>query len=88
MLSTLELRHLVEQSFLPMRCECTLDSPAALTVRFFQGASNQEILVVTGISIAQLNCGHAIANLVTDLRSDLERVSSIPSSPVTHSVHG
>lgn len=87
MLSTLELRHLVEQSFLPMHCECTIDSPAVLTVRFFQGTSNQEILVVTGISIAQLNCGHAIASLVADLRSDLERVSSVPSIPVIHSVH-
>jgi hypothetical protein len=87
MLSTLELRHLVEQSFLPIRCECTVDSPAALTVRFFQGTSNQETLVVTGISIAQLNCGHAIASLIADLRSDLERVNSVSSSPVIHSLH-
>jgi len=88
MLSTLELRHLVEQSFLPIRCECTVDSPEVLTVRFYQGTSNQEILVVTGISIGQLNCGHAIASLVADLRSDLERVSSVPSTPVIHSAHG
>jgi hypothetical protein len=87
MLSILELRHLIEQSFLPMRCECTVDLPAGLTVRFFQGASNQEILVVTGISIAQLNCGHAIASLVAVLRADLECVSSVPSSPVIHFVH-
>lgn len=87
MLSTLELRHLIEQSFLPIRCECTVDSPEALTVRFYQGNSNQETLVVTGISIAQLNCGHAIASLVADLRSDLERASPLPSSPIIHSVH-
>jgi hypothetical protein len=87
MLSTLELRHLIEQSFLPIRCECTVDLPEALTVRFYQGNSNQETLVVTGISIAQLNCGHAIASLVADLRSDLERVSSVSSSPIIHSVH-
>ncbi|MNQ89549.1 hypothetical protein D3C85_1048600 [compost metagenome] len=76
MLSTLELRYLVEQSFLPTRCECTVDPPDALTVRFYQSTSNQEILTVTGISIAQLTCGHAIATLITDLRNDLERVSS------------
>ncbi|MHC8334691.1 DUF1652 domain-containing protein [Pseudomonas sp. LB3P25] len=78
MLSTLELRHLVEQSFLPIRCECTVDVPAALTVRFYQGASNQEVLIVTGISIAQFNNGYAIETLIADLRSDLERVSSAP----------
>ncbi|MFJ7109201.1 DUF1652 domain-containing protein [Pseudomonas sp. NPDC098740] len=35
MLSTLEIRHLVEQSFLPTRCECTVDPGTVLTVRFF-----------------------------------------------------
>jgi hypothetical protein len=78
MLSTLELRHLVEQTFLPTRCECTVDASAALTVRFYQGASNQEVLIVTGISIAQLHNGYAIETLIADLRSDLERVSSAP----------
>lgn len=85
MLSTLELRHLVEQSFLPTRCECTVDPPAAMTVRFYQSTSNQEVLIVTGISIAQLNNGYAIAALIADLRSDLERVSSTPHYSVNHS---
>ncbi|VVQ35563.1 hypothetical protein PS943_04408 [Pseudomonas fluorescens] len=76
MLSTLELRHLVEQSFLPTRCDCMVDPPAALTVRFYHGTSNQEILTVTGISIAPLNNGFAIETLIADLRSDLERVSA------------
>jgi hypothetical protein len=78
LLSTLELRHLVEQSFLPTRCECTVSSSEALTVRFFQSTSNQEILTVTGISVVPLNSSHAIAILIADLRRDLERVSSAP----------
>lgn len=77
-LSTLELRHLVEQSFLPTRCDCTVNPPEALTVRFYQSTSNQEVLTVTGISIAHLTSGHAIATLIADLRNDLERVSSTP----------
>ncbi|MEB0182966.1 DUF1652 domain-containing protein, partial [Pseudomonas sp. CCC3.2] len=36
MISTLELRHIVEQSFLPNRCECTLSADSSLTVRVFQ----------------------------------------------------
>ncbi|WP_150732945.1 DUF1652 domain-containing protein [Pseudomonas fluorescens] len=82
MLSTLEIRHLIEQSFLPTRCECTIDSGTALTVRFFHDTSNQEILVVTGISLAQLCNGLAIAGLVEGLRQDLELVSCAPSYTV------
>lgn len=74
MLSSLEIRHLVEQSFFPSRCECTAGSGDSLTVRFFQENSNQEILVITGISVAKLTNGHAIANLVAGLRQDLELV--------------
>jgi hypothetical protein len=81
MISTLELRHLLEQSFLPIRCECTVDPPEALTVRFFQSSSNQEILTVTAISIARLNSGHAIATLIEELRNDLDRVSRTHTRP-------
>lgn len=80
MLSTLEIRHLVEQSFLPSRCECTVGSGDSLTIRFFQENSNQEILIVTGISIAQVTNGHAIANLVAGLRQDLELITFTPGA--------
>jgi hypothetical protein len=86
MLSTLEIRHLVEQSFLPLRCECTIDPGASLTVRFFHDTSNQEVLVVTGISLVQLSNGHAIASLVAGLRQDLELVSIAPGYTVINSV--
>ena len=84
MLSTLEIRHLVEQSFLPLRCECTIDPGDAMTVRFFQDASNQEVLVVTGISVAPLCNGHAIESLVAGLRQDLELASSTPGYTVSY----
>lgn len=86
MLSTLEIRHLIEQSFLPSRCECTIDPGAALTVRFFHDTLNQEVLVVTGIAVAQLSNGHAIENLVAGLRQDLELVAAAaaPSDTVSH----
>lgn len=81
MLSALEIRHIVEQSFLPSRCECTIDPGAALTVRIFHETSNQELLVVTGISVAQLGNGPAIASLIEGLRQDLEIVTAAPSHP-------
>lgn len=87
MLSTLELRHLIEQSFLPIRCECTVDTPATLTVRFYENISNREILIVRGISIAQLNSGHAIATLIAGLRKNLLRVRSTPRNSANHSAN-
>lgn len=84
MLSTLEIRHLIEQSFLPSRCECTIDPGAALTVRFFNDSTNQEVLVVTGIAVAQLSNGQAIATLVAGLRQDLELATSAPSYTFNH----
>lgn len=84
MLSTLELRHIVEQSFLPTRCECIVDPGAGLTVRIYQGTSNLENLIVTGIPVAQLNSGRAIAGLIAELRYDLGCVNSAPHYPVNH----
>jgi hypothetical protein len=84
MLSNLEIRHLVEESFLPLRCECTIDPGPAMTVRFFHDVSNQEVLVVTGISVAQLCNGHAIASLVEGLRQDIELASSTPGYTVNY----
>ena len=84
MLSTLELRHIVEQSFLPTRCECTVDPEAGLTVRIYQGSSNRENLVVTAIPVAQLNSGRAIAGLIAELRYDLGYVNSAHRYQVEH----
>jgi hypothetical protein len=84
MLSTLEIRHLIEQSFLPMRCECTAKSGTALTVRFFLDRSNQEMLVVTGISLAPLNNGQALASLISGLRQDLALAVHAPVHTNAH----
>lgn len=84
MLSTLEIRHLIEQSFLPLRCECTAESGTALTVRFFRSDSDQEILVVTGIPLAQLNNGQTLARLVSGLREDLALAVSAPGASTLH----
>lgn len=55
-----------------------------MTVRFFQDVSNQEVLVVTGISVAQLCNGRAVESLVAGLRQDLELASSTPGYTVSY----
>ncbi len=72
MLSTLELRNIIESSFLPMRCQCTLAQDQSLTVRVFDRTSDRVDLTVTGISAQQLNSSRAISNLIAGLRADLK----------------
>jgi hypothetical protein len=71
MLSTLELRNIIESSFLPMRCQCTQAQDKSLTVRVFDRKTDQIDLTVTGINTQSLTSSRAISNLVAGLRSDL-----------------
>ncbi|EIK96027.1 hypothetical protein PMM47T1_13745 [Pseudomonas sp. M47T1] len=72
MLSTLELRSIIESSFLPMRCQCTQAQDHSLTVRVFDRTSDRVDLTVTGINTQQLTSSRAISNLIAGLREDLK----------------
>jgi hypothetical protein len=71
MLSTLELRNIIETSFLPQRCQCTQGPDQRLTVKVFQPNSDRADVLVTGIDTRQLNSSRAISNLIAGLRKDL-----------------
>ncbi|MGH8380833.1 DUF1652 domain-containing protein [Pseudomonas sp.] len=71
MLSTLELRNIIESSFLPTRCQCTLAADRSLTVKVFDRSCERVDLLVTGISAEQLTSSRAISNLIVGLRNDL-----------------
>lgn len=71
MLSTLELRDIIEKSFLPVRCRCTLAADQSLTVQLFNRGSPQPDLQVAGIRAEQLDGSRAIASLVSKLRCQL-----------------
>lgn len=83
MLSTLELRSIIETSFLPQRCQCTQATDRSLTVRVFDRTSDRVDLTVTGIRTEQLTSSRAISNLVAGLRADLQR----SRSPVARASH-
>ena len=70
MFSELELRGLIEGSFLPRRCECIKAQDASLTIKIFNGKGTD--LVVTGIQPDKLDSSRAICNLITGLREDLK----------------
>ncbi|MDE1166541.1 MAG: DUF1652 domain-containing protein [Pseudomonas sp.] len=71
MLSTLELRNIIESSFLPQRCQCTLAQDRSLTVRVYDRTSERLDMTVTGINAEQLTSSRAISNLIAGLRADL-----------------
>ncbi|WP_287815399.1 DUF1652 domain-containing protein [Pseudomonas sp.] len=72
MLSTLELRNIIESSFLPMRCQCTVAQDKSLTIKVFDQAHEGSDFTVTGIQAQQLNSSRAIINLIAGLRADLK----------------
>jgi len=73
MLSTLELRNIIETSFLPQRCQCTQAQDRSLTVRVFDRTSHKIDLTVSGIRPDELTSSRAISNLIAGLRADLQQ---------------
>ena len=71
MLSTLELRHLIESAFLPVKCCCRVESVECLQVEIFDTETGERLLLVKGISIAELTGNQAITNLISTIRREL-----------------
>ncbi|WMJ02803.1 DUF1652 domain-containing protein [Pseudomonas chlororaphis subsp. aurantiaca] len=81
-LSALELRNIIECSFLPKRCECTLSPDLHMTVKVYGDHETDRVdLVVTGIDAASLNGCREINDLIAELRYDLANHPS--SQPIT-----
>lgn len=81
-LSALELRNIIESSFLPKRCQCTLSPDLHMTVKVFGDHETDRVdLVVTGIDASSLNGCREINDLIAELRYDLAHNPS--SQPAT-----
>lgn len=71
-LSALELRNIIESSFLPKRCQCTLSPDLSMTVKVYaDGETDQLELLKTGINAQRLNGCREINELIAELRIDL-----------------
>jgi hypothetical protein len=79
-LSALELRNIIESSFLPKRCQCTLSPDLSMTVKVFGDHQTDQVdLHVSGIDASHLNGCREINDLIAGLRSDLTK-----KTPTTH----
>ncbi|MBY8948246.1 MULTISPECIES: DUF1652 domain-containing protein [unclassified Pseudomonas] len=77
MLSELELRSIIEGSFLPKRCECTKAEDASLTIKVYDDRDRDRVdLEVKGINADKLDSSRAICNLIAGLREDLKQTQS------------
>ncbi|MCP1445653.1 hypothetical protein J3D54_004785 [Pseudomonas sp. GGS8] len=72
MLSTRELRHIIESALRPLSCECRVDQSGSLQALIFEPVSGRVELLVTGILTASLNCNRAIGKLIAEIQEDLE----------------
>ncbi|AXH55462.1 DUF1652 domain-containing protein [Pseudomonas amygdali pv. lachrymans] len=72
MISSLELRHIIEQAFLPMKCICINVPDGSLTIQIFSQNTEKEELTVTGVDASGLGSSRAIAALVLELRDELK----------------
>ncbi|MGE8483667.1 MAG: DUF1652 domain-containing protein [Pseudomonas sp.] len=71
MISSFELRQIIESGFLPLSCTCTLNPDGSLMIKVFEPESGRVELLVTGISTENLGSSRAIANLIGELRSEM-----------------
>ena len=71
-LSALELRNIIECSFLPKRCQCTLSPDLSMTIKVFGDHRTDELeLVVSGIDASTLTGCREINELIAGLRHEL-----------------
>lgn len=71
MISTLELRHIIECGFQPLSCTCSVNPDGSLMIKVFDSNSGRIDLLVTGIRTSELTSSRAIANLIGELRSEM-----------------
>jgi hypothetical protein len=70
MLSPMELQHVIESAFLPLRCSARIEAGQTLTITITGPESPSKPLTVTGILISSLNSARAIARLVVNLKEE------------------
>ncbi|HEX8596684.1 MAG TPA: DUF1652 domain-containing protein [Pseudomonas sp.] len=73
MISSLELRQIVESGFLPLKCVCTIDSDGRMTVSLFQAEKGHASFIAEGILTENLTTCRNIANLVAELKEQFRK---------------
>jgi hypothetical protein len=70
-LSTLEIQSIIEQSFLPSVCTCSMAPDQSLTIRVCDCMTGKVDLVVSNVPVWELDTAHAIATLVVQMQQEI-----------------
>lgn len=81
MISTLELCQIIESSFLPARCQCSVDAKGLMSIQLYTSRTGHADFMATGIDVSTLNTSRSIASLITGLKEDLRLRSLGGGSP-------
>ncbi|MBA1243380.1 DUF1652 domain-containing protein [Pseudomonas japonica] len=73
MLSTLELRHILENAFLPTVCKCEIDS-GIMTLKLINARTNEVIFEEREIKTSDLSSTLDITTLVAELKAKLATI--------------
>jgi len=82
MITLAQLRMLIERSFPPLACECSITGDHSLTVRLYHPVSGQVDLVVSGLIMSALQRDEAVEALIEELRYELQSNSLQRPDPV------
>ncbi|MGH8415701.1 MAG: DUF1652 domain-containing protein [Pseudomonas sp.] len=70
-LSNLELRSIIESTFLPKRCNCTVIDDT-MTVEVIDPVTERVELLATGIKLDTLDTSRALSELIARLHAELK----------------
>ena len=77
-LSALELRNIIESSFLPKRCQCTLSPDLSMTVKVFGDHKTDQVdLLVSDIDASHLNGCREINDLIATRELAIAMIRSL-----------
>ena len=82
MMTLAQLRMLIEHSFSPLACECSITGDHWLTVKLYHPVSGQVDLVVSGLIMSALQRDEAVEALIEELRYELQSNSLQRPDPV------
>lgn len=67
----LDLRHIIQSSFLPLSCQCQISPAGAVSVRITNPDSGRVVVLDSSFNAAELSSSRSIANMVAELRTAL-----------------
>ncbi|MRJ20802.1 DUF1652 domain-containing protein [Pseudomonas haemolytica] len=71
MISITEFNRTMASGFLPLACECSLNSDGSLRISVFEPATGRVEVLLTRVSPQGLDSIRAISNLIGELRTEI-----------------